>query len=168
MARTYEDAKTDYERNIIQNIEEHGWACTCVFDPEEQNPSFAYSIGFTETLNVPEFIAFGLSTNLMQSMLWEVYRQIRDGKTPEDGLTWNGLIANYECVSRKVHPSNIVRDYLNSAIWFWGETKEKGPLEAFQIVWPSNGPGLFPWDEDCSQIVRDAQPPLYLPNRGLS
>lgn len=168
MARSYEEAETDYEQQILENIRTHGWFCTCVFDPNGERPSFAYSVGFTKTLNCPEFIVFGLEPKTMQSMLWEAFEQIRDGKGPEDGQVWHNLINDYECISRSVHPTNIVRDYFNSAMWFWNAPNEQNALKAFQLVWPGNGSGLFPWDDNCPQVVCDYQPPLYLPNRAFS
>ena len=159
---------SDYEQKILDNIEEHGWFCTSVFEDSGKTPCFSYSVGFTNTLNAPEFIVFGLDIKLMHRMLWEVFHQIKDGKVPEDNQRWSNLIEGYDCISRPVHPTNIVREYLNSAMWFWGDPDEHGPLKAFQLVWPANGPGLFPWEDGCSQVVRDHQPPLYLPNRSLS
>ena len=158
---------TDYERTILRNIDERGWFCTSVFDPEGKVVSFSYSVGFTKTLACPEFIVFGLDIKLMHSMLWSVFRQIEAGRAPEDNQRWSGLIEGYDCIARAVHPTNIAREYLNSAMWFWGDAGERGPLKAFQLVWPSAGTGLYPWDEGCSQLVRDSQPPLYLPNRAV-
>jgi hypothetical protein len=159
----------EYERNILATIEEHGWFCTSVFDPKGANPSFAYSVGFTKTLNCPEFIIFGLDLKVMHSALWSVFRQIEAGKTPEENQRWSDLLEGFDCVSRRVHPTNIVREYLNSAMWFWsGPDKRGSDVPAFQLVWPSSATGLYPWDADCAQIVRDHQPPLYLPNRSLS
>ncbi|MDC7694430.1 DUF4262 domain-containing protein [Asticcacaulis sp. DXS10W] len=157
---------TDYERKILRNVNEHGWFCVSVFDPEDESATFSYSVGFTETLGCPEFIIFGLNSGLMHSMLWEVFRQIRGGKMPADNEKWSNVLTGYECVSRTVHPTNIIRDYLNSAMWFWGDPNERGPLPAFQLVWPGVETRLFPWDKGCSEIVRKAQPPLYLPNSG--
>jgi len=158
----------DHEQRIVDDVEEYGWFCSGVFDPEQKEPDFSYSVGFTKTLNAPEFIVFGLPLKLMHSMLWEVFRQIKDGKVPEDNQRWSKLIEGFDCISRPVHPTNIVREYLNSAMWFWGNPAEHGQLKAFQLVWPSSKTGLFPWDADCAQEVRDRQPPLYLPTRALS
>ncbi len=104
----------------------------------------------------------------MHSILWGVFEQIRDGKLPENDQCWTDLISGYDCISRAVHPTNVISDYLNSAMWFWGAPEKKEPLKAFQLVWPGYGSGLFPWEDDCPQIVRDTQPALYLPHRSLS
>ncbi len=155
-----------YEQDILRNIEEHGWFCTSVFAPDGKQPAFSYSVGFTQTLQAPEFIVFGLEIKMMHAMLWQVFRDIKAGREPRDMDTWSGLLAGHDCVVRAVHPTNIVREYLNSAMWFWGDKAERGPLKAFQIVWPEAGSKHFPWDDECAQIVRDHQPALYLPNSG--
>ncbi len=83
---------TDYEHRILATIGEHGWQCTSVFDPDGDDPSFSYSVGFTSALEAPEFIVFGLDIKLMHSMLWEVFRQIKDGKSVIDGDRWTGIL----------------------------------------------------------------------------
>lgn len=103
----------------------------------------------------------------MHSMLWQVFRDIKSGRKPADMDRWGGLLKGYDCVIRAVHPTNVVREYLNSAMWFWGDPAERGPLQAFQIVWPGAGSGLFPWDEECPQSVRHCQPALYAFNASL-
>ena len=158
----------DYERKILDNIDEHGWFCTSVFDPNGDEPSFAYSIGFSRTFGGPEFIVFGLGAELMHSMLWDTFRQLQDGKQAEDESCWSGLLDGFDCISRSVHPSNIVQDWFNSAMWFWSDIERRTGLPAaMQLVWPSSKSGRFPWEPDCEQDVRDLQPTLWLPNRSL-
>lgn len=161
-----------YERELLSDVEESGWRCVCVFDPDGNDPTICYSVGFTKTLSAPEFIIIGLDSDLMHAMLWEIFRQLQANKDFEDGTIWKGLIRDYDCVSKRVHPSNIIADHLNSAMWFWREALQKtSALPAFQIVWPGShgiGEGLFPWDDGCDWRVKAAQPPLYLPHRNLS
>jgi hypothetical protein len=161
------DQLSDHEQRIVADVEQHGWYCSAVYDPDQNDPDFAYSVGFTETLAAPEFIVFGLPLKLMHSMLWTVFRQIKGGVTISDGSRWSGLVEGFDCVARPVHPTNLKREYLNSAMWFWGNPAEKGLLPVFQLVWPGSADGLFPWDEDCADSVRALQPPLYLPARDL-
>ena len=152
------------ERTILDNVEKHGWFCMSVLG-EGEAPPFAYSVGFTKTFGCPEFIVFGLNDKISHSILWNAFHKLKEGETPSDNQSWAGLIKNYTCVLRAVHPSNVVRDYLNSAIWFWGDPKERGrALEAFQIVWP-DASGLFPWDSNCNSSDRDRQTPLWLPSQ---
>src|SRR5690606_704523 len=95
MSDTDQDAYDDYERKLLDNVDEHGWFCVHVFDPDGREEPFSYSVGFTKTLGAPEFIVFGLPRNLMHSMLWEVFRQIKAGKTPADNQRWSNLIEGF-------------------------------------------------------------------------
>jgi hypothetical protein len=65
------EASTD-ESELLRNIEKFGWQSMSVFDPDGENPSFTYSIGFTSSVASPEFIVFGLDTGLMHYALGSV------------------------------------------------------------------------------------------------
>jgi hypothetical protein len=158
---------TDYERQILANVEDYGWHCVGVSDPEGIEPPFAYSVGFTKTLSAPEFIVFGLGQRLMHQMLSRIFEQIEGGRLVGDGSIWDGLIENYPCVARAVHATNIKIDYLNSAMWFWRQSGKEGTLPAYQVIWPGVADRLFPWNAGCHEDTRKAQPPLYLLCRDL-
>jgi hypothetical protein len=152
---------SEYEAEIERNVSQHGWHCVAV-GGEADSIDFAYSVGFTETLGAPELIVFGLDFELMHGMLWAAFRQIEAGKAVRDGERWSGLLASADCILKPVDPTNIERQYFNSAIWYHGDPERNGLLQAFQIVWPGAEDGLFPWDADCDPLVRESQPPLYL------
>jgi len=155
---------SDYEQRILDDVSAHGWFCLSV-GAGEGEPAFTYSVGFIDSLRCAEFIVFGLSARLSHSMLWGVFEQIRDGvATATEGQRWSNLLDGYECISRAVHPSQIRREYFNSAIWYWSHTgRNRDSVQAFQLFWPGAGQRLFPWDSGCAQEVRDLQPLLYLP-----
>ena len=161
---------TAYEQNIIDKIDEHGWMATHVFDPEAEDPGFTYSIGFPKTLDVPDFIIFGLPQELMHNMLWEIFHQIKKGKSVEDHTRWEGLLGgDYICVSRRVHLENNTSNYFNSARWHHrhiGRSDED--LEFYQIFWPGTKIELLPWEEGCHQSVIDVQPLLFEPGHDYS
>ena len=154
---------SDYERTIEDNVREHGWFCVAVVDPEGNDPAFAYSVGFNETLGTPEVIVFGLDHELMHAMLWTAFRQVREGRALHDGDRWGGLLDGFDCILKTVDPTNIVPEYFNSAIWYHGDPATHGLLEASQIVWPDADTGRFPWDPGCPPLVRELQPALYPP-----
>jgi hypothetical protein len=155
----------DYEQSIIDNIEQHGWYCVMVTDGNPDT-SFAYSVGFWKTLDSPECIVFGQPADLMHSMLWRVFRQIKGGAVLADGTRWSNLIEGFDCISRPVHPEQMKREHFNSALWYWGDPAERGDtLKAYQLFWPGARDGLFSWESGCSQIVREVQPTLYLPRQ---
>ncbi|PHS36366.1 MAG: hypothetical protein COA91_12265 [Robiginitomaculum sp.] len=153
---------TDYEHKLFSMVDEHGWQCTYVFDSEGKQPDFAYSVGFTKSLNAPEFIVFGLPKNIMNHIIWEVFRQVKNGATPVDGMRWHGLLESFDCIIRKARHKDLYTEFTISANWFWRETGNTGNPEVYQIVWPGAQQGLFPWDDGCAQDVIDSQPHLWL------
>jgi hypothetical protein len=155
---------TDYEERIVDNVREHGWYCVAVFG-ETEGSEFAYSVGFWETLRVPELIILGLPVKLMHSMLWSAFRQIKAQKIlVADGVRWPDLIEGFDCISRPVHPTQVSREKFNSALWYRRyRTGLDEDLEAFQLFWPGAKDGLFPWEVGCSDLVREYQQQLYLP-----
>ncbi len=152
----------DTERRIIDGVEEHGWYDMSVFGGS--GPNFSYSIGFWETLKLPELIIFGLELKLMHSMLWSAYRHLKAGTCEmKDGARWLDILDNFECVPRPVHPTQVRFEHFNSAMWYkWHRGgNDASPLQAFQLFWPSAKSGLFPWEKDSG--VAHLQPALYLP-----
>ena len=156
-----------FEQQILDNVREHGCHINCVFDSEGDEPCFAYSVGFPETVGQPEVLVFGLPTDIMEFVINETLRQCRAGLKLKDGLEISGLLEGHVCVALQIPASNITADYFNSAMWFRRYVTEEDMDAAFQIVWPGAEDGLFPWDEGCSEAVRALQPPLSLEN-GLS
>jgi len=152
---------TDYEREILKNVAEHGCHIRVVFDPEGDSPSHAYSAGVPETVGQPEVILFGLPNNVMHFMVNETLDQCREGLRLENGIEIEGLLDGHRCIARGVNPAFIVRDYFNSAMWLRRRLADEEPTRAFQIVWPGAIDGLFPWDPDCADDVRRLQPALY-------
>lgn len=148
-----------YEQKLLAIVEEHGWHCTSVFDPEG-GPDFGYSVGFPEALGVPDCIVVGLPSELINAMLWQVFRQVEAGKALVHGAEWEGLLAgDYTCRSIRVLDQKAAEPFrMNSAEWYWSEVlKREAPFDAFQIVWPSARSRLYPWDKDCPQDVLDVQ-----------
>jgi hypothetical protein len=157
-----EEEFDEYERKILANIERTGCHVTVVFDPEGDEPGFAYSAGFPHSIGQGEVIVFGLSTDMMGFMINETLRQCRDnGLKLHDGLRLSGLLEGFDAVARRVHTSNIQREYLNSAMWHHMGRYGEPLSEVFQLVWPSSVTGLFPWDKDCHPDVSAFQPALY-------
>jgi hypothetical protein len=154
----------EYEQEIIDNVAEHGWFCVAVGSGEE-TPCFAYTVGFWETLKTPELIIFGLPMKLTHGMLWSAFRQIKSGKSSiEDGVRWSNLIEGFDCVSRPVHPTQIRREFFNSAMWYRRHRAgERCEIKAYQLFWPGKCNGLFPWERGCADVVSESQPQLYLP-----
>jgi hypothetical protein len=150
------------DQRIVDCIAQHGFYSQGVFGGGDE-PEFRYSVGFWETLASPEVIICGLPLDLMHNMLWEMFRQIKAGRTLSDGARWSDLIDDFDCISRPVHPTQI-REHFGFALWYRHfRTGSVEGLAAYQVFWPGKLEGLYPWQENCAQVVRDSQPALYLP-----
>lgn len=154
--------KEEWRQNVRDNVEEHGWFCQSVFDPEGKAPNFSYTVGFPKTLSAPEFIIFGLKRELMHAMLWEVFHQIRDGKEIAHGQIWDGLLGgDYQCYGFRCTHQDLFEEYALSSEWYWNDQGHSGTPEVYQIVWPGAQQGLFPWEIGCASDVISQQPALF-------
>jgi hypothetical protein len=153
---------SEYEQNLIDNVARYGWHCTIVGAGDRGEPGFAYTVGLWETHCTPELIVFGLGNRLMHAMLSEMVRQLEGGKPLSDGARWSTLLEGFDCVTRPVHPTQRVPQYLNSALWYRGYRTGDEDIDAYQVFWPGAEQGLFPWERGCDPFVRDCQPQLYL------
>ncbi len=151
------------DAKVIEGVAADGWFGLHVAS-DEQGPGFSYSVGFWESVKAPEFIIFGLPHDVCHSILWSMYRQVREGLKPRDGLRVKGLIGGFDCVLRPVHASQR-REYFGYALWYQRQRlgNDVG-LAAYQIFWPGKVQGLFPWEAGCDALVREDQPLLYLPD----
>lgn len=150
------------DKKLIANVKKYGFHSQHVFE-DADGPAFQYSIGFSDTLKSPEIIVFGLERKLMHSMLWEMFRQIKAGSFLNEGARWSGLLGGHDCISRRVHPSQL-REYFGIGLWYERHRRrDPGLLLAYQLFWPGTQQGLFPWDAGCAEEVREYQPALYLP-----
>ena len=151
-----------YERDIITNVNNSGCHINHVIDPEGKDPEFAYSVGFTQTVGQPEVIVFGLG-DLMVSMINNCLDQCREGLDLRDGVEVPDLLRDHRCIARAVHPSWIMIDYLNSAMWFHKSQLNRNLEQVVQLVWPDASNGRLPWEEGCGELVIASQPALYEP-----
>ena len=147
---------------MVDGIAEHGWYGMHVM-AEGDFPGFSYSIGFWESIAAPEFLIYGLSRELTHSMLWEIFRQLKAGRTLTDGGRISGLLEGFDCIARPVHMSHF-DEHVSSALWYRRrKLGSSGGLEVWQMFWPGTRQGLFPWEPGCATQVIDHQPLLYLP-----
>ncbi len=150
-----------HERAILKNVKQHGCHVWLVFDPEGVESNFAYSVGFTQTVGHSEVIIFGLSDELMHTMINETMSLLRNGLRMHDGMRIDGLLEGHCVVARSISSQKAIDDHLVSAIWIWRRGHTGSMPTPFQLVWPGAVDGLFPWDEGCDASVIDLQPALY-------
>ena len=88
----------------------------------------------------------------------EIEGQVKVGKKYSVEGKYGDILSDpYKCAFRFVQPKHY-HDYLGYACWFY----ESDRFPTLQCYW-SDKAGKFPWDGDCDQSVRDAQPLLFVP-----
>ncbi|MBK8115773.1 MAG: DUF4262 domain-containing protein [Candidatus Accumulibacter sp.] len=144
----------EYERNILQHIEEYGCSVTSVFDPQKVEPPFSYSIGIARSSGAPELIIIGLSSKLSHWMVNEYNRRIRSGEQFLPGVLYLGFLEGFAVQFGPVAREHRA-EYMRSACWLHGGSE----FDALQLIWPSTS-GVWPWDAEASDWLRANQPLL--------
>lgn len=150
--------------DLQRRIEKHGWTAIYVGDYQTA-PTWTYTLGFAETLSQPEVIVFDVPQEAANSLLWEVFNQLRDGRLKlEDGKVWPQG-EERPCVWRRVDPSQLGSErgwFTLANIRSIARTGMPHGFDAYQLVLSDNE-GRLPWDEDYDERLRPLQPALYLP-----
>jgi hypothetical protein len=157
------EPRTDYERQIVECVEQFGCFAVSVSPLEASNgPHFTYSIGFTKSLSQPEVIFFGLPADTAHALINDLFGMCQDGLKLDDGVRVDNLVANYPIIARTVDESWIIQSYFASALWYHRTQMDASFEQALQMVWP-DAESVFPWQPGCADWVRADQPALYRP-----
>jgi hypothetical protein len=149
-------------RDTARRVRRHGWTGICVGDYHTA-PSWAYTVGFRETLGAPEIIVFDLPPTSANELFHEIFRQLGAGELVlRDGESWGDPPGR--AVWRRVHPSRVCdaeNPWLGGAVDHAGLSAEPGALQAFQLVLSDEG-GRLPWETGYDERLRPRQRALYL------
>ena len=143
-----DDAVMDaYDLRCANIIAEYGWMVQFVGAGEDE-PHFAYSVGYTETLDSPEILIFALPPEASTYYINDIGEQIKDGLVLEAG----GFVPMRSgrpgvAYQFAVIPILNSRADLTMANRFFGNENEA--LPALQLVWPDAN-GRYPWHDDWS------------------
>lgn len=141
------------EAKLLADIAEHGWH-VIVVRGDDSGPSFAYSVGMTETLQHPEIIMFGLPGDLMCALINDLGAMIRKSGRLSIGEPVNEIIRDESCVLHTVADGSR-KELLRYACWHYGEDK----FRSVQCFWPSKE-GTLPWESGAADAFRELQPDL--------
>ncbi|MGM0557236.1 MAG: DUF4262 domain-containing protein [Myxococcota bacterium] len=144
----------DTERQIISNIEQHGWSISGVMG-EGGLPSWAHSIGLWHSYDHPEIIIFGLEMELVESVLKIAANRVHEGADFEDGEANDELLENHRVEFREID-DRWKSTLMGYATGFYDDES----FPALQLFLPTNE-GLFPWDDDFPDEINHVQPLLY-------
>ena len=136
------------------NIMRYGFTVTMVEDP----PTWAYTIGLTQTSNHPELVVTGLPQCCVLSIINEVVDLIRDGErfnasAPPLDLDWGRV--RFEAV----HPAQWDQGRFDQWIRYYDALGSMPDRDVLQVVW-ADPDGRFPDDGNFhgEQALLDAAP----------
>src|ERR1700733_14507139 len=87
----------DSERKAIMDIREYSVHIIHVFDPDEENPRFSYSVGLWHTHRHPEVLIFGLKNDLCKSVLNSLNTDISKGRSFNAGTSSMDVLQGFRC-----------------------------------------------------------------------
>jgi hypothetical protein len=121
------------------NIKKYGLQVISI-RASEYLPSFSYSIGLLESYQHPELICFGLSTDLMHTLINDVAALIKQGEKIEPGRDYDNIFANSDAQFVQVDARNVP-DYFKLALKYY----QLDRIPAMQLIW-TDRENRFPWD----------------------
>lgn len=147
------DNKKKLLENTQTNIEKFGLQVIMV-NSESYNPSFAYSVGLTETLNHPEIICFGLPSDLGHSIINDVAEIIKQTGAIKIDTEYENIFKDSRAKVLRVDQRNI-EDYFGVALEYYQDKS----IEALQLIWTDRN-DKFPWEENFEEEFIYRQPLL--------
>jgi len=152
-------ATDEAERKTIKDVRQYGVHILHIFDPDDEDPRFSYTVGLWHTHKHPEVLIFGLKRDLCQSVLNWINEHIVEGHSFRSGESSMEVLQGFRTYFEQL-PQDKFREYLGFDIWFYGGTE----FECVQMIWP-NTSGIFPWESRANEELRWLQP--ILTNRPL-
>jgi hypothetical protein len=99
------------------NIQKFGLHVIMV-SSESYNPTFAYSVGLTETYNHPEIICFRLPSDLSHQIINDIAEIIKQTGAIKTDKEYDNIFKDSRAVFLKVHKRNI-DDYFGVALEYY-------------------------------------------------
>lgn len=141
------------ENKIVENIDKFNCHVTSVFDPRGEALSFTYSTGLFKTLDVPELIIVGLSSELAHSIVNNYRDRVKAGEKFELNEFYSDFLDGFDITFHEVSESNK-NEFMLSSVWFY----DCG-FNAIQLVFPTTD-GVWPWESEASDSFKELQPSL--------
>ncbi|MBT0768251.1 DUF4262 domain-containing protein [Kineosporia sp. J2-2] len=139
------------QQKIHDGVAARGWSWIWVFDPAEERPAFAYSIGFGSNFDHPEVIVAGLPEETSQNVLSSVRDMLAEGITYGDGDVSGDILQGLDVQFRAI-PQDLLSSVLAQASEFYGGRS----FTALQLVWPDRD-GNFPGEEHAPVWLGERQ-----------
>ena len=139
-----------------EDIAKYGCSVMHVFDPEDELPPFAYSIGIQQETGAPEVVVIGLKQPMAHFVVNEYNKRIREGESFEVGQFYSGFLEGFDIYIGAVSKS-VYDDYFGQDIDFYGGRE----FAVVQVVYPTTK-GIWPWTEGAPESFKQWQPLLAL------
>ena len=156
MIRERPEPEDETDRRLMSKIDQHGWAILHVGagrSPDE--PSFSYTAGIWETLDKPELLLFNLQFDLAAAII-NNYANRSKSERFVPGARYSGFLKVFDVVFVEVDYRRACGEHTRWTDWYY--RRQGFPL--LQLMWPANGNGTFPWDQDFPKDFLSAQPVL--------
>ena len=162
------DDLSENDREVVEDVEQYGFYWISVGQSEEDAvdfpewqdvPNWSYTIGLQSSYGHPEIVVFELDDETVESLFWDLAREIQGGRTFEPGTMYKELPSfedhsfAFEAVSPKWIPS-----LFGYGRWFY----KGADFPVLQYLWPDRN-GRFIWDRDAAPTLRDVQRDLASP-----
>lgn len=132
------------DESIRETIKEYGWY-VALFESDDYLPSFAYTIGLYKTYNHPEIIAFGLSADVLGSLLNVVGESVKSGVKIETNKIYKDFIENSSLQFLPVLKEHY-SEYLGYGSAYYGNRD----YPVIQMVWPDKEE-KYPWEKGFNE-----------------
>ena len=137
------------EDSIKYHIQKYGWRLQYVFDADGVKESFAYTIGFEETLKHLEIMIFGLGRETMHLLLQAIAEDIREGQYFKPGQRYSGILNGGFDVLFKPLKNNFFREYAGAACDYYNRK-----FRMYVMFWPDRH-NILPIEPGCQVKVQD-------------
>ena len=92
---TPEERRARSDAKVAQDVQRYGCHVISVFDPDQKEPFFSYSIGIQQSSGAPEAIVIGLRPELGGFVVNEYNRRIRKGQAFYRGVPYKGFLRGF-------------------------------------------------------------------------
>jgi hypothetical protein len=131
------------ERNIIDLINQHGWAVMGIFgDPDTNTPPFCYTVG-ARTKGLPDLIMSGLHQQ-GRPFLNDLLQRALAGEVLQEGVLYTEIITLPLALKRVT--TEQVKDRMVKTHSLYDQLYPGVVQDLFQVVYP-DAKGRFPWED---------------------
>ena len=151
---TPEERRARSDAKVAQDVQRYGCHVISVFDPDQKEPFFSYSIGIQQSSGAPEAIVIGLRPEMGSFVVNEYNRRIRKGQAFYRGVPYKGFLRGFPVYIEPVL-KNRNADYTYGCDRFYGDE----PYSVIQIIYPTTA-GIWPWSRKAPASFKANQPML--------